>query len=245
MAERELAKLNSKSAQLAVLKEQIRIRTLGLGWADLTTPWSKDGASFSPADLMVHLKKIITEQSRRAIPDKPPVPGLARKELATLGSSTSDGARLDAQEAASGAAVEAAARAAKGAREAKGIGDSYKERQGSKPDIDEAFVGTRIEVICHYDLPEGVFGDALMWCAGEVVGVDPRPHKDFPKGKSALVKWDANSRVEPPEHVSTSGTKLLPSLWNKDSLGAWRIDLDPPPEPTAEPEGPREEPIAM
>ena len=46
---------------------------------------------------------------------------------------------------------------------------------------------------------------------------------------------------------STSGTKLLPSLWNKDSLGAWRIDLDPPREPTAEPErrgDPREEPIA-
>ena len=131
VAERELAKLNSRSAQLEALKEQIRIRTLGLGWADLKTPWSKDGAAFSPDDLMVQLKKIIKEQVRRAVPDKPPVPGLARKELATLGASISDGARLDAQEAASGAAIEAAARAAKGAREAKGIGDSYKARQGS------------------------------------------------------------------------------------------------------------------
>lgn len=70
-----------------------------------------------------------------------------------------------------------------------------------------------------------------MWCSGEVVDVDPRPYKDFPKGKSATIRWDANDRVEPPEPVVTLATKLLPSLWNKDGLGAWRIDLDPPPVP--------------
>ena len=228
-ADTELTKLESRSAKLAALKEQIRIRVLGLGWSDLSTAWSKDGAPYTPAELMMHLKKVISEQARRTIPNKPPVPGLQRKELSTLGTSTSDAGRLDAQEAAGGAAVEAAARAAKAAREAKGIGDSYQARQGSRPDINEALISTRIEVICHYDLPEGVFGDALMWCSGEVVGVEPRLYKDFPKGKSALVRWDANDRVTPPEPVSTSGTKLMPSLWNKDSLGAWRFDLDPPP----------------
>eukprot|EP00966_Prymnesium_polylepis_P113976 2634354-Prymnesium_polylepis.1 len=178
---------------------------------------------------MAHLKKIISEQSRRTIPTKPPVPGLSRKELPTLGTATSDSARLDGKEAASGAAVEAAARAAKADREAKGIGDSYQQRQGSRPDIDEELIGIRIEAVFHYTLPDGVFGDALMWCAGEVVGVDPRPYKDFPKGKSALVKWDANTRVEPPEPTHTQAVKLLPSLWNKDGLGAWRLDLDEPP----------------
>ena len=247
VAEREIEKCSSKSVKLEALKEQIKIRTLGLGWADLTTPWSKDGAAFTPADLMVHLKKIISEQARRVIPDKPPVPGLKRKQLPTLGESTSDATRLDAQEAASGAAVEAAARAAKGAREAKGIGDSYQQRQGSRPEIDEALVGIRIESIFHYILPEGVFGDALMWCSGEVINVDPRPYKDFPKGKSAMVAWDANDRVEPPEKAITLPVKLLPSLWNKDCLGAWRFDLDPPPVRTAEPKGPegtREAPIS-
>ena len=34
------------------------------------------------------------------------------------------------------------------------------------------------------------------------------------------------SYVEPPEQASTSGSKLLPSLWNKDGIGAWRMDLD-------------------
>jgi hypothetical protein len=90
-AETECAKLASKTAQLTALKEQIRIRVNGLGWADLSTPWSKDGAAFSPADLLVHLKKVISEQSRRVIPNKPPVPGLARKELPSLGNVTSDG----------------------------------------------------------------------------------------------------------------------------------------------------------
>ena len=244
VAERELEKCSSKSAKLEALKEQIKIRTLGLGWADLTTPWSKDGAAFTPTDLMVHLKKIISEQARRAIPDRPPVPGLERKQLPTLGESTSDATRLDAQEAASGAAVEAAARAAKGAREAKGIGDSYQQRQGSRPEIGEALIGRRIEAIFHYTLPEGVFGDALMWCSGEVVGVDPRPYKDFPREKSAMVAWDANDRVEPVEEAHTQPVKLLTTLWNKDGLGAWRFDLDPPPVPTAEPEAPREAPIA-
>ena len=67
VAERELEKCSSKSAKLDALKEQIKIRTLGLGWADLTTPWSKDGAAFTPTDLMVYLKKIIAEQVRRTI----------------------------------------------------------------------------------------------------------------------------------------------------------------------------------
>lgn len=59
----------------------------------------------------------------------------------------------------------------KATREAKGIGDSYQARQGSRPDIDENLIGKRIEQVFHYDLPEGVFGDALMWCAGEVIGI--------------------------------------------------------------------------
>ena len=201
----------------------------GLGWGDVSCAWSKGGVAFSPVELMEHLKKLISEQSKRTIPSKPPVPGLARKELPALGKRTADVAALDAKEAASGSALEAAARATKADREAKGIGDSYQQRQGSKPDLDERLIGKRIEVVFHYTLPDGVFGQALMWCSGEVVDLDPRPYTTFPKGKSATIKWDANDRVLPPEPVSVSGSKLLPSRWNKDGVGAWRLDLDPPP----------------
>ena len=100
----------------------------------------------------------------------------------------------------------------------------YQLRQGPKPDLDAALIRTRIEIVCHYTLPDGVFGDALMRCAGEVADVDPRPYVTFPKGTSATIKWDANNRVEPPELIciSTSGTKLLPSRWNRNGIGAWR-----------------------
>jgi hypothetical protein len=224
-----MSKLTSKSAKLEALKEQIRIRVDGLGWSELSCAWSKDGAAFPPGELMKHLKMLIAEQATRTIPLKPPVPGLARKELPALGKRTADVAALDDREASNSWALEAAARATKAQREAKGIGDSYQQRQGSKPQIDETLVGTRVEVVCHYNLPTGVFGTALMWCAGEVIDVDPRPYVTFPKGKSALIKWDANDRVEPAEKVSTSGQKLLPTMWNKDGVGAWRMDLDPPP----------------
>ena len=138
-------------------------------------------------------------------------------------------ARLDEKEAANGSALVETAKALKRAHEAKGVGDSYQQRQGSMPPF-ESLVGKRIGAVFHYTLPEGVFGQALMWCSGEVIGLDPRPYTSFPKGKSALVRCDANDRVTPPEPVSVCGCKLLPSKWNKDDVGAWRMDLDPPPE---------------
>ena len=37
--DRELRKLQSKSSKITALKDNIRIRVLGLGWIDLATPW--------------------------------------------------------------------------------------------------------------------------------------------------------------------------------------------------------------
>jgi hypothetical protein len=232
----EYAKLGSKSAKLEAVKEQIRIRVDGLGWNDLSCAWSADGKAFPPDELLQHLKMLIKEQSTRSIPSKPPPPGLARKELPTLGKRTGDMAALDAREANDSRAIEAAARAEKEQRESKGFGDSYQARQGSRPELDDDLVGKRIEVVIEYTLKDGVFcdsygGKAVMWCSGEVIDVDPRPYATFTKGKSATIRWDANDRVHPPEPITVEGCKLLPSLWNKDGLGAWRFDLDPPAPP--------------
>ena len=225
----EYGKLKSTAARVAALKEQIRIRVCGLGWPDLACAWSANGTPFSPEQLFAHLNTIFVEQAKRPIPTSPPAPGMARKLMPEFGKRTAQVAELDDREAAGSSAMVEAARALKTAREAKGIGDSYQARQGSRPDLDDRMIGTRIEVIFHYTLPEGVFGNALMWCAGEIIGLDPRPYTSFPKGKSALVKWDANNRVEPAEKSLELGTKLLPSKWNGDSVGSWRMDLDPLP----------------
>ena len=74
----ELKKIKSRSAKLSALKEQIRIRVLGLGWDDLATPWSKDGKILTPDELSLHLKMIIKEQKRRIIPAKSPAKSPAR-----------------------------------------------------------------------------------------------------------------------------------------------------------------------
>ena len=83
--DRELAKLNSKTVKLNVIKENIRMHVVGLSWSDLDTAWSKDGKEFSPEHLAAHLKTIIVAARSRDIPDKLQLPLPARKELPTLG----------------------------------------------------------------------------------------------------------------------------------------------------------------
>ena len=46
--DRDLKNLNNKSSKLLSLKENIRIRVIGLGWEDRITHWSKNGKAFTP-----------------------------------------------------------------------------------------------------------------------------------------------------------------------------------------------------
>ncbi len=46
--------LNSKSAKLQFVKEQILIRYLGLGWTKAYHPWLKNKYVYSPSELMEH-----------------------------------------------------------------------------------------------------------------------------------------------------------------------------------------------
>ena len=75
----------AETRKVAELKEQIRIRVVGLAWEDLKTAWSKGGDAFGSAHLLAHLKLIIAEQSKRPIPTTPPVPIMERKALPQLG----------------------------------------------------------------------------------------------------------------------------------------------------------------
>ena len=83
--DRELKRLNSKRAKLDGLKGNIRIRVLGLGWKDLHTAWSKNGKEYTVNELSNQLKKIISHQRTREIPNKPPVELPGRKKIPTLG----------------------------------------------------------------------------------------------------------------------------------------------------------------
>ena len=233
--DRELAKLKSVSARLEALKENIRMRVDGLGWDDLSTPWSKDGKAFSVAYLSAHLKKIIAE--RRSIPAKPRVPTLTRKALPTLGAQSSDVQALDEKQAADNDAFEAESRRVLAER---GIGDLAGECQPRVQPTIASLPGKRIEICCVYNIQDDKgmpTGETeARWSAGSVVRVaDGRePHMyDFDKngksvrikaGEGVMIRWDADPVRGEPE--SESAKRLLPSKWNpkQHSDGAWRFD---------------------
>ena len=71
--------LNSKTAKLQFVKEQILIRYLGLGWTKAYHPWSRNKHVFSPSELMEHFVKVVLPlENTELVPDAPPMnlPGL-------------------------------------------------------------------------------------------------------------------------------------------------------------------------
>ena len=91
MCKKEFSSLGSKTAKLAAVKEQLRIRTIGLGWTDLHHSWSKNGEDYSPEYLRDYLiKTVIPEQDKRKIPEVPPVNLSSRGKRQRLGIQTAD-----------------------------------------------------------------------------------------------------------------------------------------------------------
>ena len=94
----EFAALGSKTARLSAVKEQLRMRTIGLGWMDLHHAWSKAGVAYSPEFLRDYLiTKVLPEEApgKRNIPKLPPVDLPSRGKHKQLGTQTADVAQLD------------------------------------------------------------------------------------------------------------------------------------------------------
>ena len=74
------------SNQVATLREQIELRSLGLGWSDLHTQISaKDGETQVAlvARLLAHVKEVLAEEKVRfrngfVVPTEPPMPDFER-----------------------------------------------------------------------------------------------------------------------------------------------------------------------
>ena len=92
-------KLESNTARLNAVKEQIRIYVIGFGWKDLHHPWSKDGRSYTADELFKYLvQTLIPEISRRGgIPNSPTMDLPSRSRIVTpqLGTRTADLDDLD------------------------------------------------------------------------------------------------------------------------------------------------------
>ena len=231
--DRQIKKLKSKSAKLNGLKENIRMRVLGLGWKDLAIAWSKNGKECTVNQLLNHLKKIISQQRTRGIPEKPPVKLPERKVLPTLGRKTAILSRIEDKYASQSEKFETAGQNLRVERELAGIGDRYSQMQPlSMPVVDKKLIGKRLDVCFKWNLEEG--GTELRWSQGEVVDVSDGSNilkpgarsACYKKGEAALIGWDKNKDTNEPSHISAQ--RLLPSKWNpknKHSEGAWRFDI--------------------
>ena len=121
IVDRELKNLTSKTAKVYALKENIRMRVLGLGWNDLAITWSKSGVQLSVSELTYHLKAIIVHQKKRRIPEKPPVIIPERESLPPLGLPVKELKQIDLASHANLEYFEQNARSLRNTREAVGM----------------------------------------------------------------------------------------------------------------------------
>eukprot|EP00965_Chrysotila_dentata_P100112 3307826-Pleurochrysis_carterae.AAC.1 len=112
---------------MTALKEQVRIRVQGLGWANCAIAWSDGGKELTENRLLLSSARMQFSSNLRS--------RRRAKRLPSLGKRTADVARLDAIEKASSSAAE-------------GVGNSAQERQPvSAPVLDAGMVGKRL-VVC-------------------------------------------------------------------------------------------------
>jgi hypothetical protein len=160
-----LNKLTSDTAKREALKDQIRIRTLGLGWDDCHHPWTHAGVAYTPEELATHLKGIITKHQTRVVPKKPKVQAPTRKMLPVVGTLTHDVLLMDAAKAKEELQI---------LNEAEKLLLKLEDKrctmfqEVASPKMDD-LLGKRIEYLFSYDEPTGE--QLLVWAKGKVVGL--------------------------------------------------------------------------
>ena len=216
-ARRAFSKLTSKTAKLDAVKEQIRIRVLGFGWDDLHHAWSKGGVDYSPEVLRDHLiNKIIPEQSprKRGVPNAPAVNLPSRGNKNQLGTKTLDVDDLKKRREGEKQSIRIGGEAMRDEMMEQGVVDPYEKSQGPRPDVDENFIGAKIEQLWEYTEKDGTV--VPQWCQGTVVAVK--------KNSRVHIKWDKSCLREGDPEITQE--KFLKTKWNKQVNEAWRMNLE-------------------
>jgi hypothetical protein len=215
-----LGRLKSDSAKLEALKENIRMRVVGLGWKQFTITWSSKGAKRSVDELTTHLKMIIREEKRLTTPKDPALYMPKRPELPILGTASrqliesNTTATIDEDE------FRKQAEELRRQREARGEGSIFSIMQPLYcPELDE-LINKRIDVLYSFKLESGE--KALRWCQGKVIKILTEKTKP-----TVVVRWDPMPDVLGKEDRSDETQQELPQRkWNKDVEGAWRMDIN-------------------
>jgi hypothetical protein len=85
---KKLGRLKSESAKMEALKENIRMRVIGLGWKQFAITWSYKRAKQSVNELAAHLKMIIREEKKLTPPKDPALVMPKHLDLPILGTAT-------------------------------------------------------------------------------------------------------------------------------------------------------------
>ena len=99
-----LERLQSESAKVEALKENIQMQVIGLVWKQFAITWSQKGVRRSVDELVMHLKMIIREEKKLTPPTDPALEMPKRAELPILGTATrqllesNDTAKIDEKE---------------------------------------------------------------------------------------------------------------------------------------------------
>ena len=217
--------LNSESARVKAVKEQIMIRVKGFGWEDLKHPWSKNNVPYTSIELMNHFVQVIlTAEREREIPDGPSMNLPGPSEKLKLGTTTEleVGGGENANTVGFRDQMVQEAEDELNRRVADGKIDLDRERQTNiMPVIDENFVGYHIDYCFEYFDDEGD-NTYLGWCDGIVQKVLN------PNTRMVEIKWNEKKVMEGDPVVTRQ--KLLIRSWNPKhpSSGAWRQFLGDP-----------------
>ena len=241
--DKELKKLPSDSKRLALLKEQINIRTLGFGWLDFKTPWSKKGDSSvgTVKDLTSKLKQVFIDESDRLPPGDAPVPDASTKKIRTLGTLTDQAAEL--QKHYSAAEMKRSAIALRDEEQAKKEARYDSHSRAQPDDAPDPVVGLRVEILCRVEhevdeeeveatAPEAADGVQPtvevynQWCAAQILAAAD--------GTAAFQKKDARGRSRKVSagwffvrYESDDEEEWLRfSDFNCQRVASWRLDLD-------------------
>ena len=217
---KNLKRLKSDTAKFEALKENIKMRVIGFGWKkEFGITWSVKGQRRPIKELSQHLRKIIRDEQEMEIPPEPNLNMPQRASVPVMGTATKQREDSDKADVEGEAQVRKDADEMRREREARGETSMYALMQPFyRPELVE-LEDRRIDVLCSIDLTDNE--KVLRWCQGKVLSVVEGKSKP-----TVRVCWDAMSDVKGSENEETSDYVLLPSLWNKDKEGAWRMDVN-------------------
>ena len=220
-----MKKLKSETARYDALKKNITIQVKGFGWEWCHHAWSKNGRKYSMKVLADHMRHIIREENIRIskgkleIPEEPKPNVPKRREMGILGTQIDLVETLDGKYLADEGEFKSKAGSILQTREESGETSMYSRMQPFlRPELDD-LIGKRIDVLTGFTDDE-TKEHLERWCQGKVIEVFGNRTKP-----TVNVDWDPMDDVDGGEEHTTSPQVLLPSKWNKDIKGAWRMDV--------------------